>query len=121
MLRFIIVLRCQDWFLIWFGLELNIIRFIILIYKRYSIISVESCLKYFFVQSLGSAIFISLFYFRGEVINVLGSIILTYKLGGGPFFFLISFSLWRGRLNGMFYANEFSKNYSFSNYSYGSE
>lgn len=87
LLRFFIVMRSEDWFLVWIGLEVNIISFIMLIYERYRINCIESCYKYFFIQRLGSAILIRIFYnpyiMNCGVINI----ILSYKLGAGPFFY----------------------------------
>lgn len=87
LIRFIIVIRGEDWFLIWMGLEINIISFLILIYKRYRVIIGESCLKYFFIQRIRSSLFISLFYLNYYLIGGVIIIILRLKIGAGPFFF----------------------------------
>lgn len=73
--------------MIWLGLEINIISFIILIYQYQRIKHIESCLKYFFVQSLGSAIFLRIFYLNLDILKYLGRIVLRYKIGAGPFYF----------------------------------
>lgn len=86
-LRFNLVFNRNDWFVIWLGLEINIIIFIIIVFKRYRIINIESCFKYFFVQGLGSAIFIRLFYINKEYLDIIIGLILRYKIGAGPFFF----------------------------------
>lgn len=85
--RFILVINMDDWFLIWFGLELNILRFLVLIYDRNRLWNIESCLKYFFIQSLGSAVLIGGYYLREGYFEIISSLILGYKIGGGPFFF----------------------------------
>lgn len=85
-IRFICVLCVDDWILIWLGLELNIISYLILIYRRYNILVIESCLKYFLIQSLGSALFLSSFYLQ-RILWVLIVLLLRYKLGAGPFFY----------------------------------
>lgn len=77
----------EDWFIVWIGLEINMIRFIILIYKRYRLDSIESCLRYFFVQSLGSAMFIGIFYMGRGFMRELVILVLGYRLGAAPFYF----------------------------------
>lgn len=87
LIRFIIVMGGEDWFLIWIGLEINIMSFLILIYKRYNIMIGESCLKYFFIQRMRSSLFISLFYLNYYLIGGIVILILSLKIGAGPFFF----------------------------------
>lgn len=84
--RFIYVLNIDDWLIVWLGLELNIISYIILIYKRYDIQILESCLKYFLIQSLGSALLLVSFYLY-KILNRLIVLLFSFKLGAGPFFF----------------------------------
>nr|YP_009131533.1 NADH dehydrogenase subunit 2 [Argyroneta aquatica]AIL95167.1 NADH dehydrogenase subunit 2 [Argyroneta aquatica] len=84
---FYLCFNMDDWFLVWMGLELNMISFVLLIYSREDMKTVESCLKYFFVQSLGSSIFMMVFYLNGSGFEFLSSLVLSYKMGGGPFFF----------------------------------
>lgn len=86
-IRFIVVISSDDWFLVWIGLEINIISFLVLIYRRYRLRVIESCLKYFFVQRLGSALFIRIFYIKYYEIGGIWSIILRYRIGAGPFFY----------------------------------
>lgn len=81
------MIRREDWFLVWIGLEINIISFLVLIYKRYRIITCESCLKYFFIQGIGSSLFISFFYLQKFLIGGGLIFILRLKIGAGPFFF----------------------------------
>lgn len=76
----------SDWFLVWIGLEINILRFIALIYRR-RIIRVEACIKYFFIQRLGSGLLIIIFYCGVNWFEYLILVILRYKMGGGPFYF----------------------------------
>lgn len=86
--RFIIVIGSNDFLMIWIGLEVNMVRFLFLFYRRKRIINVESCMKYFFVQRLGSALFIRILYlWRNTNWDYVRSCILGYKLGAGPFFF----------------------------------
>jgi len=87
------VINMDDWFLVWFGLEVNMIRFILIIYSRERIIRIESCIKYFFVQRLGSVFIISQFYLNKISYLYGGRLILRYKIGGGPFFLLVSYCL----------------------------
>lgn len=86
-ISFIIVIISRDWFLVWFGLEINIISFIIIIYRCNRIYNIESCLKYFFIQSIGSAILLGLFYLERVYSYYTTFIILRLKIGAGPFFF----------------------------------
>nr|YP_010316548.1 NADH dehydrogenase subunit 2 [Leucauge wulingensis]ULD67691.1 NADH dehydrogenase subunit 2 [Leucauge wulingensis] len=86
---FIVVLGCDSWFLLWFGLEVNMISFIAVIYSR-SLMSIEGCMKYFFIQSVGSGMLMcSLYFDYSGMINFV-SFILSYKMGAGPFFFWFS-------------------------------
>lgn len=87
LVSFIIVIGREDWFLVWIGLEINIISFLILVYKRYRIIIGESCLKYFFIQSISSSLFIGIFYLNYYVLGGIIIIFLRLKIGAGPFFF----------------------------------
>lgn len=87
LIRFVTVIRREDWFLVWMGLEINIISFLILIYRRYRTGVIESCLKYFFIQSLGSALFIRIFYLNYYMIGGILFLILSFKIGAGPFFY----------------------------------
>lgn len=87
LISFILVLSSDDWFLIWLGLEINIITFIVIIYRRYRIINIESCLKYFFIQRLGSSLFIRIFYFSQFLESYFIIMILRIKIGAGPFYF----------------------------------
>lgn len=87
LIRFHFVMNGDDWFLAWVGLEINIIIFIALIYDYNKVLRVESCLKYFFVQRLGSACFLRIFYSNRRFLDVIICLLLRYKIGAGPFFF----------------------------------
>lgn len=86
-IRFILVISRNDWFIVWLGLEINIMAFIVLIYCRDNVYNIESCMKYFFIQRLRSALFVSIFYLNKEFISYGLTIILGLKIGLGPFFF----------------------------------
>lgn len=86
-IRFYLVIRRNDWFILWLGLEINIMIFILIIYNQIRLFNIESCLKYFFIQRIGSSIFIGLLYCNKRNINLFINIIIRYKLGSGPFFF----------------------------------
>nr|YP_010460090.1 NADH dehydrogenase subunit 2 [Lycosa shansia]UUC05137.1 NADH dehydrogenase subunit 2 [Lycosa shansia] len=87
LISFHLVMNSDDWFLLWLGLEINMMTFIMLMYKEKSMFQVESCLKYFFIQSVGSAILMSIFYLNKEWMDLLMCLLLSYKIGAGPFFF----------------------------------
>nr|YP_009744375.1 NADH dehydrogenase subunit 2 [Oxyopes hupingensis]QIE13329.1 NADH dehydrogenase subunit 2 [Oxyopes hupingensis] len=87
LISFHLVMSGDDWFLIWMGLEVNMMMFIMLVYERYSIYNIESCLKYFFIQSMGSALLMGIFYLNKDFINELMCLVMSYKIGAGPFFF----------------------------------
>nr|YP_010219066.1 NADH dehydrogenase subunit 2 [Phoneutria boliviensis]UBY46219.1 NADH dehydrogenase subunit 2 [Phoneutria boliviensis] len=84
---FYLVIGGNDWFMIWLGLEINMMMFIMIMFSRYSVFNIESCLSYFFIQSLGSAIFMGLFYIGKEYMDFVLCLTLGYKMGAGPFFF----------------------------------
>nr|YP_010278729.1 NADH dehydrogenase subunit 2 [Apachyus feae]UKE80561.1 NADH dehydrogenase subunit 2 [Apachyus feae] len=50
------ILSSSSWFLSWFSLELNLLSFIPLMKESDNVLSSESSMKYFLVQSLGSVI-----------------------------------------------------------------
>lgn len=87
LIRFVIVMRGDDWFYVWLGLEINIISYIIIIYRRFNLISIERCLRYFFIQRIGSAILLMGFYLYKNILRTFVLLILSYKMGAGPFFF----------------------------------
>nr|AIA77347.1 NADH dehydrogenase subunit 2 [Argiope amoena] len=85
-LSILMTVSCNDWFLIWVGLEINMMSFIALVYDRSSF-SVETCMKYFFIQSLGSGILMLMFYSEFYWFDFICLSVLSYKMGGGPFYF----------------------------------
>lgn len=87
LIRFVMVVGGEDWFVVWMGLEINIISFLIIIYRRYEVGAIESCLKYFFIQSLGSALLIMLIFMDNSLLGGISSLVLRYKIGAGPFYF----------------------------------
>nr|YP_010460103.1 NADH dehydrogenase subunit 2 [Lycosa singoriensis]UUC05150.1 NADH dehydrogenase subunit 2 [Lycosa singoriensis] len=87
LISFHLVMSSDDWFMLWLGLEINMLIFIVFMYKDKSMLKIESCLKYFFVQSVGSAVLMSCFYLNKEWMDLVMCLLLSYKIGGGPFFF----------------------------------
>lgn len=83
---FLFMLSNDDWFLVWIGLELNILRFISIIFRK-KVLNIERCMRYFFVQSVGSGVLICGFYGGVKLTEVLGVMVLRYKIGAGPFYF----------------------------------
>nr|AUJ21371.1 NADH dehydrogenase subunit 2 [Tetragnatha versicolor] len=83
---FLMVLGGDSWFLLWVGLEINMISFILLVYGK-KISSIEVCLKYFFIQGLGSAVLLMVMILKGKFLSEIVLLILSYKMGAGPFFF----------------------------------
>ena len=61
--------------------------FLIFIYRRYRIIRIESCIKYFFIQRVGSAVLIRMLYDKRNFIGMMYSLVLRIKIGAGPFYF----------------------------------
>lgn len=84
LLRIILVWEGGDWLIIWIGIEINIIRFIVIIYKERNI---EICLKYFLIQSLGSSLILGVRFINLKFIEDIFILILRYKIGVGPFYF----------------------------------
>nr|YP_009110433.1 NADH dehydrogenase subunit 2 [Tetragnatha maxillosa]AIX11777.1 NADH dehydrogenase subunit 2 [Tetragnatha maxillosa] len=83
---FILVLGGESWFLLWVGLEVNMISFISLIYGS-GIKNVEVCLKYLFIQGVGSSLLLMLMILKGIFFKESVLLVLSYKMGAGPFFF----------------------------------
>nr|YP_009058786.1 NADH dehydrogenase subunit 2 [Selenops bursarius]AIM52652.1 NADH dehydrogenase subunit 2 [Selenops bursarius] len=86
LISFLFVMSNDDWFLVWLGLEINMLSFIIMIYKRYDMLVMESCMKYFFIQSMGSAVLMGCFFLDLEMFSEILILMLSYKIGAGPFF-----------------------------------
>nr|YP_009040869.1 NADH dehydrogenase subunit 2 [Telamonia vlijmi]AIB04190.1 NADH dehydrogenase subunit 2 [Telamonia vlijmi] len=87
LMSFLLVISSEDWFLIWVGLEINMMTFLIMVYRRWSMKVIEVCMKYFFIQSLGSAFLIGILYLGWSMVGGLSFMILSYKIGAGPFFY----------------------------------
>lgn len=83
---FFIFMRCNDWFVIWLSLEINIFRFLLIIYNKNNN-RIESRIKYFFIQRLGSRLLILRFYRQRLYEDIINILIVRYKIGAGPFFF----------------------------------
>nr|AUJ21352.1 NADH dehydrogenase subunit 2 [Tetragnatha sp. Rapa Nui] len=83
---FMMVMGGDSWFLLWMGLEVNMISFIILVYGK-SIYEIEVCMKYFFIQGIGSAMLLMMLILSGKFLSECVILILSYKMGAGPFFF----------------------------------
>lgn len=66
---------------------MNIISFILIIFRRIDVMKRERAIRYFFIQGLGSAIFIGIFYLGGEETSIIIPVIIMYKMGGAPFYF----------------------------------
>lgn len=86
----IISISSSSWFGAWVGLELNMISFIPLITLKINSYYSEAALKYFLIQALGSAIFISsgflsLLFFYIRYIFIFLALLL--KLASAPFHF----------------------------------
>lgn len=76
------MLGFKDWFLVWLGLEINIIRFLRLGYHHDDRGEVGRLFKYFFIQRLASGLFLFIIYIGGRVV-----VALVLKIGRGPFYF----------------------------------
>nr|CCI69329.1 NADH dehydrogenase subunit 2 [Metacrangonyx sp. 3 ssp. 1 MDMBR-2012] len=85
----IVMMICMNsWFLIWFFIEMNLLSFIPLIMLKKSKFSVESSLKYFFIQTLSSIfilIGVLMMFMNIEMFNYLFVGGLSIKLGLAPF------------------------------------
>nr|YP_009915391.1 NADH dehydrogenase subunit 2 [Palaemon adspersus]QLM01580.1 NADH dehydrogenase subunit 2 [Palaemon adspersus] len=85
-----ISISSSSWFVAWLGLELNLLSFIPLITSKRNTFSSEAALKYFLVQTLGSATLLAsvsmLFLFKTSP-NILILCSLTLKMGAAPLHF----------------------------------
>nr|AUJ21333.1 NADH dehydrogenase subunit 2 [Tetragnatha cf. tincochacae DDC-2018] len=86
---FLLILSNDSWFLLWVGLEINMLSFIMLVYEK-SIINIEMCLKYFFIQGVGSALLLMVLIMKSIFYKEAVVMILSYKMGAGPFYFWFS-------------------------------
>nr|YP_010239125.1 NADH dehydrogenase subunit 2 [Atypus karschi]QTH31094.1 NADH dehydrogenase subunit 2 [Atypus karschi] len=81
-LSFLLVMVMNDWLMVWLGLEINMLSFILVIYDVEEYLSLESCYKYFFIQSMSSGLLlISIFMGLGV------SLVLSMKVGISVFYF----------------------------------
>nr|YP_009749703.1 NADH dehydrogenase subunit 2 [Sinolapotamon patellifer]QII91837.1 NADH dehydrogenase subunit 2 [Sinolapotamon patellifer] len=90
LLGIFISVSSTSWFGIWIGLELNMMSFIPLITIKMNFYFSESALKYFLIQALGSALFITsscLFLSFLQISSLLLLTSLLLKLGSAPFHF----------------------------------
>nr|YP_011035827.1 NADH dehydrogenase subunit 2 [Penicillidia jenynsii]WRI60683.1 NADH dehydrogenase subunit 2 [Penicillidia jenynsii] len=86
----LISISSNSWFSMWIGLEMNLLFFIPLMSDN-KLMSTESSIKYFLIQSLGSltlmfSFLLMLFYFE-EIYKILMMISLLLKMGAAPFHF----------------------------------
>nr|YP_010851760.1 NADH dehydrogenase subunit 2 [Penicillidia dufourii]WGH14988.1 NADH dehydrogenase subunit 2 [Penicillidia dufourii] len=86
----LISISSNSWFSMWIGLEMNLLFFIPLMSDN-KLLSSESSIKYFLIQSLGSLILmfsflLLLFYFK-EIYKIFMMISLLLKMGAAPFHF----------------------------------
>nr|QDP17878.1 NADH dehydrogenase subunit 2 [Parachtes teruelis] len=81
---FYLVFGFEEWFLVWFGLELNMISFLMLSHSLNNILVVEGMAKYFFIQSLASGLLVGMMYLGWN--SFVWVTILVLKMGLGPFF-----------------------------------
>lgn len=83
---FFFLIRCNDWFIMWLSLEINIFRFLLIIRDKISN-RIESRIKYFFIQRLGSRLLILSFYSQRDFEEIINILVIRYKIGAGPFYF----------------------------------
>nr|YP_001718398.1 NADH dehydrogenase subunit 2 [Loxocorone allax]BAG12583.1 NADH dehydrogenase subunit 2 [Loxocorone allax] len=88
-------LSSSNWFLVWCGLEMNLMGFIPILIQFKGLSEIESAMKYFLVQALGSAMvlfggvycFFNLFSWTSLLFCLPVIIGLMIKLGVFPFYF----------------------------------
>nr|YP_010926793.1 NADH dehydrogenase subunit 2 [Latreutes anoplonyx]WKF54300.1 NADH dehydrogenase subunit 2 [Latreutes anoplonyx] len=86
----LMVLSSSSWFMIWMGLEMNLLSFIPLLSSKFNIYSSEAALKYFLVQAFGSVILFlsaSLFFMSKLLAITLMAMSLFLKMGASPMHF----------------------------------
>nr|YP_007026869.1 NADH dehydrogenase subunit 2 [Metacrangonyx longicaudus]CCI69446.1 NADH dehydrogenase subunit 2 [Metacrangonyx longicaudus] len=84
----IMMVSMNSWFMIWFFIEMNLLSFIPLILLKKNKYSIESSLKYFFIQTLSSILILIgllMMFMNLEVYNYLFMSGLSIKLGLAPF------------------------------------
>nr|YP_010535805.1 NADH dehydrogenase subunit 2 [Coptotriche turpinia]UYB79004.1 NADH dehydrogenase subunit 2 [Coptotriche turpinia] len=91
----LITISSNSWLGCWIGLEINLLSFIPLISNTMNLMSTESALKYFLVQSIASINFIffvllsllSMNLFYNELTSLLMNSSIFMKMGAAPFHF----------------------------------
>nr|YP_009679470.1 NADH dehydrogenase subunit 2 [Harpactocrates apennicola]QDP17917.1 NADH dehydrogenase subunit 2 [Harpactocrates apennicola] len=83
-LSFCLVVGFDEWFVVWIGLELNMISFLMLGYKACNLLVVEAMGSYFFVQSLASGVVLGMMYLGWN--DAIWGALLAMKMGVGPFY-----------------------------------
>nr|YP_009406979.1 NADH dehydrogenase subunit 2 [Stygiocaris lancifera]ASA39515.1 NADH dehydrogenase subunit 2 [Stygiocaris lancifera] len=85
-----ITVSSSSWFMLWMGLELNLMSFVPILTSTSNRYSAESALKYFLIQALGSAFFLGaapismlMYSFMFPIILM----VLLLKMGAAPFHF----------------------------------
>nr|YP_009564023.1 NADH dehydrogenase subunit 2 [Ibacus alticrenatus]QAX91373.1 NADH dehydrogenase subunit 2 [Ibacus alticrenatus] len=80
-----------SWFMVWIGLELNLMTFIPLITSKFNQFPSEAALKYFLIQALGSSLIIlaSPLILNSEIFMLSMLMALLLKLGAAPFHFWV--------------------------------
>nr|CCI69433.1 NADH dehydrogenase subunit 2 [Metacrangonyx sp. 2 MDMBR-2012] len=84
----IMMISMNSWFLIWFFIEMNLLCFIPLILLKKNKYSMESSLKYFFIQTLSSILILVgmiLLFLNFDMYNIFFISGLSIKLGLAPF------------------------------------
>nr|QQQ88815.1 NADH dehydrogenase subunit 2 [Hyalella latimana] len=84
----LLVLSANSWFIVWMGLEMNLVFFIPLMLKKNNKYSNESSIKYFLTQTFASVLIISSALLLSEGVTLLEYILLGalfLKTGSAPF------------------------------------
>nr|QZJ46441.1 NADH dehydrogenase subunit 2 [Bombyx mandarina] len=92
----LISISSNSWFGCWIGLEINLLSFIPLISNSKNLLSVETSLKYFLMQSLASINFLFMILIKfsllknfdmNNIISIMMNSSLLMKMGSAPFHF----------------------------------
>jgi len=89
----LITISASSWLTIWLGLEVNLIRVIPILLKNNSLLSSDSTIKYFVIQTVTSLILITaaslnlnnLFFYSENLISKIATIALCIKAAIAPF------------------------------------
>nr|YP_009171526.1 NADH dehydrogenase subunit 2 [Comicus campestris]AJW76381.1 NADH dehydrogenase subunit 2 [Comicus campestris] len=109
----LISISSNSWFGVWIGLEINLLSFIPLISNTKNLLTTESALKYFLIQTIGSSVLlftVIMMHLSSDIINYMmkNSILITLsstlllKMGAAPFHFWFP-----GTMEGMDWINCF--------------